>query len=240
MANDLSAREEPSFNYFVSFTSHSPHSSLYINNYNLQNGDSPDIKLYNSPINPDILKNIEIEEKTIRPYLSQLTAVDQSLEHFFKRLEKYDLLEKSIILIYNDHRYYNFFPDDTVENFYNYNELPFVMVLPKQNKVKLQDFASHIDLAPTILDLLDYEEELPETFIGTSLFSNEHPNFAINKCLDQITYIDNNVLIKGNAKNAMYNIAHLFNENMNFYSYIPALSEYIELSDKILKDNKLK
>lgn len=240
MAADIAAQEKASFNYFVSFTSHSPHDKLYVDLYNNDNGDAADIQIKDYNVPTSIKNSLETDENTINYYLAQLAAVDQSIEHFFTLLDEYDLRKNSIILIHSDHRYYRFSPDDTVKNFYNYNELPMVLITPNSKSATLQKIASHVDLAPTILDLLNYDkEDWPKHFIGNSLFDGNAPNFSLNKCLNQIDYIDRNIIIRGNSQSHLYNYLQINSSEIDPIEYYDILENFINTTDKTLEDKLL-
>lgn len=232
LAFDLKTATEPTFNYFISFSSHSPHSAIYLKRYNDSNFEYNDIPFFTLDDLPINLKNsIELTDQTTNYYLSLLHAVDQSLEHFFKKLEEYDLLKNTIVFIYGDHRYYNFKPANTLENFYNYNEVPFVMVLPDESGQGGASVASHLDVAPTLLDLLNRPDLIPESFMGSSLFFSDFPNIAINKCLQEFFYVDDNLIVKGNSFNQEYYLLHQFNKEADSDAYLkilPLLNQTID------------
>ncbi len=235
LADDLKNATQPTFNYFISFTSHSPHVGSYLQKYNENNFDYEDIPFFTLNDLPINLKNsIELTDQTTNYYLSLLRAVDQSLEHFFKKLEEYDLRQNTIVFIYGDHRYYNFKPANTLENFYNYNEVPFVMVLPDESGQGGASVASHLDVAPTLLDLLNRSDLIPESFMGNSLFSSSFPNIAINKCLQEFSYIDDNLIIKGNSSNQEYYLLHQFNKETDSAAYLKIIPELNQTIDAYL------
>ncbi len=237
LANDLKNAQEPNFNYFISFTSHSPHAENYVTRYNQENFDYPDIPVFTLNDLPIKLKNsIELTGSTTNYYLSLLKALDQSLEHFFNKLEEYQLLDKTIIFLYGDHRYYHFKPADTLENFYNYNEVPFIMVLPKNTGQGGASVASHLDIAPSLLDLLGQNELIPENFIGQSLFNSNFRNLAITKCTNNFQYVDQNIIIKGNSANQEYSIFHQFDKNEEKDTYLKLVPELNQAIDAYLPE----
>jgi len=237
LANDLKNATEPTFNYFISFTSHSPHVASYLQKYNENNFDYQDIPLFTLNDLPLTLKNsIELTDHTTNYYLSLLKAVDQSLEHFFNKLDEYGLRENTLVFIYGDHRYYNFKPANTLENFYNYNEVPFVMVLPDGAAQGGAAVASHLDVAPTLLDLLNRNDLIPENFLGQSLFSTDFPNIAINKCLQEFSYIDENLIVRGNSSNQEYYVLHQFNKDVDKDAYLKILPELNQTIDDYLPE----
>lgn len=237
LATDLKNATTPSFNYFISFTSHGPHSETYLETYNENNLDYPDIPfstLNDVPIN--IKNSIDMIDGTTNHYLSLLKAVDQSLEHFFKKLDEYDLRKNTIVVIYGDHRYYRFKPANTLENFYNYNEIPLIMVLPEKSGQGRPSVASHLDIAPSILDLLNRSDLIPENFIGQSLFDANFHNLALNKCLQEFSYIDQNVIIRGNSANQEYYLLQELNKDVDTDAYLKILPELNQTIDAYLPE----
>jgi lipoteichoic acid synthase len=237
LATDLKTATQPTFNYFISFTSHSPHSETYLKKYNENNLDYADVPFFALNDVPIKIKNsIELTDSTTNYYLSLLKAVDQSLEHFFKKLDEYGLRENTIVFIYGDHRYYNFKPANTLENFYNYNEIPLVMVLPDETGQGGASVASHLDVAPTLLDLLNRRDLIPENFIGQSLFDNNFHNLAINKCLQEFSYIDQNVVIRGNSVNQKYYLFSHLNKDASGDAYLKIIPELNQMIDVYLPE----
>ncbi|MFH0857808.1 MAG: sulfatase-like hydrolase/transferase [Candidatus Magasanikbacteria bacterium] len=127
----------------------------------------------------------------------------------FAELEKEGLAENTIVVIYGDHRYYNF-TGETKDNFYWYNEVPFVIVDPSGKSGKLAEYASNIDVAPTILHMLEGSSSyIPEDkFLGTSLFAKNHPNSSMLKCLGYVDYVDEKVIVQGNIERRVYTVSY--------------------------------
>ncbi|MBU0597119.1 hypothetical protein KKA94_03070, partial [Patescibacteria group bacterium] len=111
---------------------------------------------------------------------------------------------------------------------YNYNELPFAMYIPGLVKIETEKIASNIDIAPTILNIIEGESYVrPEHFIGSSMFSKDHPDNAVQKCLNGIEYVDENNIAIGN-------------ENTSAYSILYSASNYISANDNAKLPDKLK
>ncbi|MFA6322803.1 MAG: sulfatase-like hydrolase/transferase [Candidatus Buchananbacteria bacterium] len=231
--------DKPTFNYVIGFTSHGPHNQAFAD-YNLENN-----KLLITPYVaalPEFTKAIDQDEKTIRYYLGFLRAIDDGLKEFFKNLEKENLLDKTIVVVYGDHRYYNFFSDDKVSNYYNYNTVPFVVYAPKVGALRPAKIASQIDVAPTLLDLIAGQNyPKPNNFLGTSIFSSNHVDFAINKCLGQSYYVNQDlILFHDNFTNGNYSFACITESGKNNYEqYANLLTPIANSSDKIIQTNKL-
>ena len=153
-----------------------------------------------------------------------------------------NMLDNTLIVIYNDHRFYNFFTED-FKGFENYNLMPFVIVTPKKDKAVLQNLASQIDIAPTIWHLLNQSEaNMPANFMGTSLFSPNYSNQVLNKCLDNVYYLNEDVLIEGSNKSELYNVSENFTNisPSKKKSMLDWVKKLVTSSDQALKENKLK
>lgn len=232
-------KEKPSFSYVISFTSHSPYNDELIK-YNKEVNDL-DIETFNKNINIDYIKYLEDnkfhDQEEIRKYFGFLNATDNALKLMFENLEKSNLLDNTIIIIYGDHRYYNFFKND-INGFYKYNNIPFVMVLPSKEKKKIQNISSHIDIAPTILDLINHDKV--DNFLGNSLYDTRFPNQVVNKCLGNVYFMNNDIVIKGNQK---FNFFKLFNDNelynVDHNFIIEKIKDLIKISDIVIDTDSL-
>jgi len=234
----LSEEENPFFGYITAFTTHSPHNDELIKYQKEKN--NLQINLFSGAINPEY-ESSELNETEMRQYFGFLSAADDALKSLFEELEEKDLRKNTVAVIYNDHRFYNF-KEKTLENFNFYNENPFVIVLPEKQKGKIQSIASHIDIAPTILNLIEQESYQPEpNFAGTSLFSADFPSKALNKCLSNIYFTNNDIVIEGNAKTEQYQATYLKkqmteNEKNNLLSLVKNL---VNKSDETIYSDKL-
>lgn len=196
----LSGQSRPFFAYITTFTTHAPHNDELINYYNNRHGEI--IKPYTGELQ-SYTRRFELDEVGVRNYFGFLTAEDNSLKRLFTRLNDSGLAENTIVMIYNDHRYYAITRDSSeehnLENFYLYNRSPFVVVTPDRLRGRVGEIASHIDIAPTVLHMIDGDSKnKPNRFLGTSLFSAEHKDQVMNKCLGDVFYLNRDVLVRGN------------------------------------------
>ena len=241
-AIDLMIKEEkPFFTYLISYTTHSPHTQEMIDVFREQRG--LEITYYSGKMESEYIEMIKnwglYPEEVIRGYLGFLEAEDKALQELFNKLEENKLLDNTIVVIYGDHRYYSFFEND-VEGFYNFHDIPFTIVMPDKQKFK-QKNASHLDIAPTLFDLISNGEEKPKNFLGNSLYDKDFPNNIINKCLGDIYYINNDLIIKGNKKLNIYNIFHKYIslDKDKEDEYIDLLRHFIKRSDITIHTNTL-
>jgi len=235
----MKASDKPSFNFVIGFTSHSPHNQHFVDVYKKE--FNIDITPYDQPLNKD-LKFTENED-TIRLYFGFLKQVDDAIKNMFQELENNNLLDNTIVIIYGDHRYYNFKYDDKVKTFFDYNEIPFVMYVPGDYKGKIKEIASQIDIAPTLLNIIEGKNySLPPTFLGQSLFSDKHPDSIINVCNGDAFYYDKNTIIFNYIlQNTNYNLVN-FNKfaEYKYKDYLKNLANIISASDRIIEYNKMK
>ena len=242
----LAKSTKPFFAYVLSFTTHSPHNQELID-YNLAKNNLK-ITPWHNQLNTEYVdllnskKFLYEDQETIENYLGFLKTTDDALRTTFKKMSDLNMLDNTLIVIYNDHRFYNFFTED-FKGFENYNLMPFVIVTPKKDKAVLQNLASQIDIAPTIWHLLNQSEaNMPANFMGTSLFSPNYSNQVLNKCLDNVYYLNEDVLIEGSNKSELYNVSENFTNisPSKKKSMLDWVKKLVTSSDQALKENKLK
>lgn len=226
----------PFFGYLIGYTNHSPHNQELIDYYN--DNFHSNIAPFAGEIPKTISEAVEVNEQTLRVHLTFIDYVDKSVKHLFDQLEKEGLLDNTIVIGFGDHRYYNFFSENKLIDFYHYNRIPFFMYVPERLKAQVQPVASNIDIAPTILDLLNIEK--PKNFIGTSIFSADHPQNVVNKCLSRVEYAAPGIILRGNVRSGQYN-SLLQPDNFTTEQLDQAtgyLKSIIEKTDEVLKENK--
>lgn len=235
----MKASTGPTFNYVIGFTSHGPHNQEFIDLNHYEN--NLDIIPYSFPLSENS-RLAATDETTIRNYFGFLTAVDNDIKDLFDQLSANNLLDKTIVIIYGDHRYYSFSSGNSAADFNNYNEVPFVMYVPGAYRGKTQEIASQVDIAPTLLDLIGgADDDKPPYFVGTSLFSADHPNSVVSKCLGEDDYVDENIIIK-NEKLLNTFQPLIFSQkyaSIKYNDYVAAFSDVISRSDSILTNNEI-
>lgn len=195
--------DKPVLAQVIGYVSHMNHYEEDLKD--VENHSKVSIPRFTATIDPELIdRNEDLDEKQMRTYFAYLTAVDNDIKGLFENLEKEQLLDKTIVVIVNDHRLYNF-PENDEKNFYLYNEIPFVMYIPGMRSLEVQKIGSHIDIAPTLIDLVfgkEYED--PSNFVGTSLFSTDHANYALSMCLGRVNYVNTNDIIMGSVAANQY------------------------------------
>lgn len=174
--------QQPLFAYLTTMQSHGP-----FKNYSVSTKEQ--FKFENSDYS-----NLEID------YLVSIHEVDRALEHFFNKLLKSGLLNNTILLIYADHvgqalHYPNCLAECIPLFIYH-------MSLPPSIETKV---GSHLDIAPTIIDLLDVPE--PSGWLGTSLFYDGKKTVLFN----DFTAIEaNENVLQKSLKKRISNVSRLF------------------------------
>jgi len=204
MVNNISEEKSaPTFDYFISYTAHAAHTEDNMHRQMVEN--KLKIIPYAYELN-SIAKAVDLPENELRNYLGFLTAEDEALRKMFVDLGNAGELDNTIIVIYGDHRYYGFKNND-MGFMSEFNELPFVMQVPGMGALKIPIVASHIDIAPTILNLISEIDIDNEThYLGQSIFSNNHFNQALEKCGDEIYYFNPDVALGGDYGLNVYSL----------------------------------
>ena len=236
-------KKDPTLDYFIGYTSHGPHTKNFIERELKEN----DIEIRPfSGLLPEFIHSIDASEEDIRNYFGFLKIVDKSIEQLFQDLQERGELDNTIIVIFGDHRYYNFLGSEH-EQYKRFNELPFVMHVPNMTPTHIPITASHMDIAPTLLHLLNETNSIPHEFSGKSIFSSTPRNYAYGKCGEEIYFFNSNYIIQGNQKTNLYKA--LLNPKINDKSkiiidkikYLTDISQkYWEYSqDKLFPDTTL-
>lgn len=231
--------DKPTFNYVVGFTSHSPHNEEFMK-MNFYENDLA-INPYEYELSDNTL-GADADEETIRSYFGFLSAVDGFIKDLFDNLEKNDLLNNTIVVVYGDHHYYTFTSGNALDNFYNYYKIPFAMHVPGYSEEKVKEIASHIDIAPTLLNIIEGDDyEMPQQFIGQSIFSKEHSNSAFNKCLGNSFYANPDIIIYYDNLLESYRPIAFLGESaeLKFDYYTNACDEIQKRSDNVIVKDEL-
>jgi arylsulfatase A-like enzyme len=131
----------------------------------------------NYQMNEITLKKLDLDDADLNHIISlydgSILFIDDQIKQVFQTLDDLGIKENSIIIVTADHG-----EDLYQHNYYFYHSgsvyssslhVPFIIKLPHQlreNK-KIEDIVQGIDIAPTILDLLDIP--IPEHFEGQTL-----------------------------------------------------------------------
>ena len=186
-------REKPFFAYLISLTSHTPF------NFYPENA---------------VEDFAEVNNNLVHNYFKSINFLDSSIDNFISKLEDAGLMENTLLVIYSDHESeiktmeYESGRDFTLwRNVKIPYHIPLIIKHPElENKISDRE-GTTTDIAPTVLDLLGYEE-LPEQFVGSSLFlENDEPILFLHEtphilCQGQLYIKELDRLIKvGHLKN---------------------------------------
>jgi len=239
LVGEMESSDGPSLHYVIGMTSHSPHNDHFRDFYAREYG--LDIEPYGGALDQTGMPAL-MDEDELRMYMGFLKATDDGIRHLFETLESKGLLDKTIVVVFGDHRYYDFTASGDVDRFLNYNRLPFAMHVPGLSRGTLASIASHIDIAPTLYALIaGGDAELPATFLGTSLFSQEHQSSAVTKCLGSVSYLDDTTLIEGDVPFNVYRAVPISvkKDAGEIDGMISALRRVVARSDRLMKQNLL-
>ena len=107
--------------------------------------------------------------------------VDREVGRLLKFLKKNNLNENTIIIITGDHGTQSGFPNrfktkgntDLSKNFYDdWHHVPLIISGPGINNKETNELCSHMDLAPTLLDMLNIKS--PQSFQGKSIYKKAY------------------------------------------------------------------
>ncbi len=105
-------------------------------------------------------------------YRRGIYYTDQAVKVLYEKLQRSGLLDKSILVITGDHGIWSF-DDENLPGLYKneqMNRVPLIIHTPNAQPVVIEGNHSHLDIAPTLVDLLGLE--ITDDFMGQSIFSN--------------------------------------------------------------------
>ncbi|MBE9576758.1 LTA synthase family protein [Flavobacterium proteolyticum] len=125
---------------------------------------------------------------------------DMAFEKFFEAAKKEPWFENTIFIITADHCNQTFYPE--YKKVVNRSAIPLLIYYPKKNLVgKRTDIVQHIDIYPTILDMVGYNK--PFRSWGRSLMSNSNETpYAINYFSNQYQFQSGNYICTFDGKKA--------------------------------------
>ncbi len=147
----LRSLAQPFFAYIITMQSHGP--------------------FHNHSINPDTFDFSE-SDKNLQHYILTMHEVDQALSVFITQLEKYDFLKNTVLIIYGDaaptHLNYPSSARDSIDRISpRDSRIPLFIIDSDISPSIKYKVGSHMDIGPTILNLLGIEE--PGGWLGSSL-----------------------------------------------------------------------
>ncbi|TVR85844.1 MAG: LTA synthase family protein [Spirochaetaceae bacterium] len=172
----LEDKQEPFFAYFITVTSHTPF-SFYPEAFAVDAFD-------------------ELHSEFVRDFFNSVYFVDYALQMFFQSLKELGLKDNTLIIMFSDHEaaletpeYSSSIGFEVSRNIKEPEHIPLIIRHPDIEPNSLEKTGSLTDLAPTILDILGFDDIDPE-FMGSSLLQpTEQPVLFIHE-LPQILYRD--------------------------------------------------
>ena len=122
---------------------------------------------------PDFLTEKNGKGDYINDYRKGIYYTDQALKQFFTAFWQSDLASNTHVIITGDHGVWAFDQSKTYSQLAKdeyFFRIPLMIWSPDKQKNINTALSSHIDIAPTILDILDIKTD--NSFIGKSLFSS--------------------------------------------------------------------
>ena len=172
----LEREEKPFFAFYITVTSHTPF-DFYPEEYRVE--EFKDLK-------PAI----------VRDYFNSVYFTDQSLKNFFRSLKEKGLYKDTLFVFYSDHtsdirkENYSSGGDFTIEaNVKEPENIPLMIFHPEIKAEVISKTGSHTDIAPTILDIIGFQEK-PEDFLGVSLLKEKNNPVLFLHEMPQILYND--------------------------------------------------
>jgi tetratricopeptide (TPR) repeat protein len=104
------------------------------------------------------------------PYSGEVAYVDSQLGLLFGELEKRQLTDKTLIILTGDHGESLGDHGETYHGYFAYNTtlwVPLIITAPGGKAARVKDYVSHVDIFPTVCDLLGLEK--PASLQGDSL-----------------------------------------------------------------------
>lgn len=117
-------------------------------------------------------------ERIIQKYDGEIAYTDEHIGRFLNGLEKRDLMKNTLVVLTSDHGEGLGEHGERSHGYLTYEgtiRVPLVFSMPGRlpGGETRGDLARHVDIVPTVLDLLGIEQRGPDRFDGKSLFAGE-------------------------------------------------------------------
>lgn len=137
-----------------------------------------------------------VNSNFVLDYFKSINFTDSALENFFQKLEKAGVLDNTLVLIYSDHESEVNTPEYSSDRNFNLwrnikkpDHVPLFISHPELEAGVGDNPGTTTDLAPTVLDLLGFEQ-LPQQFVGRSLFTDKEEPLLFLDETPKILYED--------------------------------------------------
>lgn len=220
--NTNTSGEQPFFDFVITTSGHMPY---------VQERD--EIFLNLDEIEESGYSYLDIESKC---YLSTQMNLDYGLQQLLEDLEKENVLNDTIIVIYGDHYPYGLASEEAINTVvnaegYKMNRVPFIIYDPT-NSVgkKIDTLSSTFDIFPTLCNLFNLDYSGAYT-VGRDLFSNE---------VGFVPFMDRSILTEDFYYNGSTNEIEILSTNYEETEkdlIMNRVKDMFELGQKILKTN---
>ncbi len=109
------------------------------------------------------------------PYSGEVAYVDSQLAVLFGELEKRQVMDKTLVILTGDHGEALGDHGETYHGYFAYNTtlwVPLIISAPGVKPARVKDYVSHVDIFPTVCDVLGLEK--PTSLQGDSLLPFLH------------------------------------------------------------------
>jgi len=155
---EKAAAEKPFFAYLISLTSHTT---------------------FNFYPKTAVKEFAGVKNNLVQNYFRSINFTDAAIENFVNKLKEAGIMKNTLLVIYADHESeiksieYESDSDFTLwRNVKVPYHIPLIIKHPEIKNRTIKREGTTTDIAPTVLDLLGYQE-LPDQFVGSSLFLEE-------------------------------------------------------------------
>lgn len=151
------------------------------------------------PIDPKQLPFPEAQQDEIwKNYQNAVFYTDYALGNFWNKFKNSKLYDNTLLIITSDHGIWQFpqQPLSTLEKNERFFRAPLLIHHPKLGKKNISKISSHIDISPTIVDILGISEPTENRSLGKSILQKgtQRDNWAImSKSLDSILRINDSI-----------------------------------------------
>lgn len=229
-------KDKPFMNFLTTMTSHQTY-NVESNFNDMYRSDFPDTYGYD-----------------VQSYLSKIKVVDEAIGKLIDGLEKRDLLDDTIIVMFADHYPYGLDSDNLsnalgvdITKDQNAENVPYIIYNPNIGKKTIKKYSMHVNTTPTIANLfnLSYDSRLYE---GSDVFSDTYESLAIfadGSWKNEYAYYDagtskiNYYTKKKYTDEEILNINESVDLKLNM-SRLAIKNYYFEYLDKQLKSYKKK
>lgn len=209
---------------------------------------------------PEHLKTWNIEnpdDLLVLKYFEAVHYADQALGYFLEKMKTSGLMDNTMLVLYGDHMGLNYYNDEIRDTFLQIYKTPYeieqmvkvplIINIPGYSENKLvQKTGSHLDLYPTVIDLLGYENKKGVMLGQDLLNSKAYNNVMFLNYLPEGTFIDGVYLYLASRDQLPENYTVMKRTTLEEVNYsqlellIKRNQQLYQLSEVIIKSNGLK